>query len=105
MRKLLFLLSVFSISVFAQPDKVTVPMNIPCFPTKTLMAQLKDKFGEEPMFMGDPMEEEEVKTAVFVSQSNNTYTIVQFDSRIACVLSIGNNVKYRFPKSMSKSSM
>ena len=57
------------------------------------------------MFIGDSSEEEGVKTAVFVSQRNNTYTVIQFDNATACILSVGSNVKYRFPKAMGKTAL
>lgn len=106
MRVLLFiLLSSFSISVMADKDTVLVPLEIPCFPIKTLLSSLKDKYGEEPMLIGESSQERGVTTAVFVSQEAGTYTIVEMGEGVGCVLSTGDKVKYRFPKSLGKSVM
>ena len=89
----------------ADTDSVMVKTEIPCFPIKILLTSLKNKFGEEPMVMGESSLEEGVTTVVFVNQQTGTYTVVEMGEGIGCILSTGSKVKYRFPKSLSKSMM
>lgn len=102
---LLVLLTSFSITAMAEKNFVMVPTEIPCFPIKTLMNNLKDVYGEEPMLVGKSAQEEGVTTVVLVSQERGTYTVIEVGQDVGCVLSTGNSVKYRMPKAMSKSSM
>lgn len=94
-----------SVAMAAQPETASVDVKIPCFKSEVLLKNIRDSYGEEPMIIGDSAQEDGVTTVVFVSQRKGTYTVVEMNGEIACVLSVGTNVKYRFPKSLNKSPM
>jgi hypothetical protein len=71
---------------------------IVCFPVKVLMKDLKDKYGEEPMVMGTTSNMSDVAMALYLNKETGSYTIIEFDREAACVISIGKDVRYRFPK-------
>lgn len=77
---------------------VTVEKQIVCFPIKTLLKDLKVKYGEELMIVGQSSEMSNVVTAVYVNRETGTYTVIEMDDEAGCVISLGDKVHYRFPK-------
>lgn len=86
-----------STSVAAQ-QPIKANKNVVCFPGTKLFDDLKDKYGEEPMVMGVEGTMKDVGMALFINKDTGSYTVVEFDSEAACIISIGKNVRYRFPK-------
>lgn len=77
-----------------------VELGVVCFPFKTLQSELK-KFGEEPMVIGKRSGMNSTYTVVYVNKDTGSYTIVEMDNEAGCVISLGDNVMYRFPKTSS----
>lgn len=69
-----------------------------CFPLNVLLKDLKDKYGEEPMVMGITANMDDVGMGLYINRDTGSYTVVEFDKEAACVISVGKNVRYRFPK-------
>lgn len=88
---------VFLCSVSWAQKPVETTKKVVCFPLKVLMKDLKEKYGEEPMVMGVEGTMEDVGMGVYINKETGSYTVVEFDREAACVLSIGKNVRYRFP--------
>lgn len=82
-----------------------VPAEIHCFKLETLVKQLKDKFGEEPIFLGKSELDANTMTMMFVNQEKGTYTIVGMDKNVGCVYDTGNNIKYRVPRALDNKLM
>ena len=100
MFKYLILLVALTVS-FAHAAKdagVKTEKSVVCYPIKPFLKELRDKYGEEPMLFGEEISMNDVGTAVYVNKDNGTYTVFEFDREAACVLSVGTNVRYRFPK-------
>ena len=87
-------------STVSATAQVNTQKTVVCFPVKTLMAELK-KYGEEVMVIGRNSSLEDVIVSVFVSQETATFTIVEMDREIGCVISMGDKVHYRFPRKSS----
>lgn len=77
---------------------VRVDKPIICYPIKQFLSDIKNKYGEEAMVMGVEGTMESVGMALYINKETGTYTVVEFDAEAACVLSVGKNVRYRFPK-------
>jgi hypothetical protein len=96
----LFLASLLLYSTaFAQGVKVDI--TAVCYTKQTLEEKLK-KFGEEPMIIGKRYlsgNETGVATVVYINRTTGSYTIVEMDSTASCVISMGTEVMYRYPKS------
>jgi len=71
---------------------------IVCFPVNVLLKDLKDKHGEEPMVLGVTSNMKDVAIGVYINKETGSYTVIEFDSQAACVISVGTDVRYRFPK-------
>lgn len=83
--------------VAAAGDAVKVDTTIVCYPIDVLLKTLK-KVGEEPMVMGVNGVAPKVATVVYVNRETGSYTIVEMDNEAGCIISLGNNVRYRFPQ-------
>lgn len=82
-----------------QPVKTN--KKIVCFPIDSLLDDLKNKYGEEPMVMGITENMDDVGMSLFINRDTGSYTVIEFDKEAGCIVSVGNNVRYRFPKTSS----
>jgi hypothetical protein len=88
-----------------EKDHIVLKTNIDCFKAPVLIAQLRDKFGEEPIFIGKSLMEEETATFMFVNQESGSYTIVTGNQDVMCVYDSGNQMRYRLPKAIENKLM
>jgi hypothetical protein len=89
--------------VFASPknqhkDHIVVKTEIHCFKLQTLTAELRDKYGEEPIFLGKSDIEGDSVTTVFVNQDTGSYTVVGIGNGVGCIYDVGADMRYRMPK-------
>lgn len=80
------------------PKAVKTEKSIVCFPIKTLLKDLNDKYGEEPMVVGVEGTMDDVAMALYINRETGSYTVIEFDNEAGCIISVGRNVRYRFPK-------
>lgn len=74
----------------AQPVIIQKPVT--CVDTKTLLQGLVGSdYKETPVWIGFESGAEVPKYSVFVNQQTKTWTIIQFNDTIACVLGTGIN--------------
>ena len=71
---------------------------IVCFPVNVLLKDLKEKYGEEPMVIGVTSNMNEVAMGLYINKETGSYTVIELDAEAACVISVGKDVRYRFPK-------
>jgi hypothetical protein len=62
------------------------------------LAELRNKYGEVPIFVGKSELEEDVVTMMLVNQINGSYTVLSVGKGVACILDTGGDVQYRLPK-------
>ncbi len=90
MRYLLFLTLLISSLAAAQPIIIQKPVT--CVDTKTLLQGLiGSNYKETPAWLGIEPGAEVPKYSVFVNPQTKTWTIIQFNDTIACVLGTGTN--------------
>ena len=82
-----------------KPKTAGTKINKPvlCFPLKSLLDDITNNYQEEAMIMGVNGYLNGIGMAVYVNRETGSYTIIEFDSEIACVLSTGGELHYRFP--------
>ncbi len=86
---LLLVVSVIGI-VAAQP--VTVQKPVDCVNTETLFQGLiSSNYKEKPIWLGIQSDAPLPKYSLFVNEQTKSWTLVQFDEKIACVLGTGEN--------------
>ena len=91
-------LALFVSGTSAKDKPIMVDKQVICFPIKNLLKDLKDKYGEEPMIFGQHSAMDDVVTAVYINKDTGTYTVIEMDDEAGCIVSLGTNVRYRFPK-------
>jgi hypothetical protein len=86
-----FLLGVILTSVvFAQ--SVTVQKPVECADTAILLQGLAgSNYKERPIWLGVESGATLAKYSLFVNEQTKTWTLIQFDEKIACVLGTGEN--------------
>jgi hypothetical protein len=90
MKYFLFIILVLSSVVMAQPIIIQKPVT--CTDTKTLLQGLTSSdYKETPVWLGVEPGAEVPKYSVFVNQQTKTWTIIQFNDIIACVLGTGTD--------------
>jgi hypothetical protein len=84
---LLLVVSVIGI-VAAQP--VTVQKPVDCVNTETLFQGLiGSDYKEKPIWLGIQSDAPLPKYSLFVNEQTKTWTLIQFDAKMACVLGTG----------------
>jgi hypothetical protein len=76
----------------AQAEAFSSKKNIICDDATTLIGEIVKEFGETPVWSGaDPG----TKTTygVLMNPKNGTWTIIQFDGKVACILGVGTEAK------------
>jgi hypothetical protein len=90
MKYLLGLILFISSAVIAQPIIIQKPVT--CTDAKMLLQGLTSSdYKETPAWLGIEPGAEVPKYSVFVNQQTKTWTIIQFNDTIACVLGTGTD--------------
>lgn len=85
--KFLFSVLLFPSLVFAQGVVIEKP--VVCINTKSMIEILsKGEFKEKPVWIG---KDESSNYSVFANEKTKTWTIIQFNKEIACVLGTGDS--------------
>jgi len=73
-----------------------------CFETEFLLKELMNNLGEKPIFLGEvddtKLDDEELSTVVLFNKKKDTYTVLELNSKTACVISSGTGVELSYPK-------
>jgi len=76
----------------ARSEPFSGKKNIICDDATKLIGEIVKEFGETPVWSGaDPA----TKTTygVLMNPNTNTWTIIQFDGKVACILGVGDEAK------------
>lgn len=92
MRKLL--LGVLLLPALAQAQPVTVEKPVVCDKTEKVIETLQGgQYKENPSWIGF---DDKSKYALFVNEKTKTWTMIQFNENIACVIGLGEGSKTIF---------
>jgi hypothetical protein len=76
----------------AVAQSITVQKPVECVDTATLLQGLSGSdYKEKPMWLGVESGASLPKYSLFVNDETKTWTLIQFDEKIACVLGTGEN--------------
>lgn len=93
MRK--YFLGVLLLPVFALAQPVTVEKPVICDKTEKVISTLMNgEYKEQPLWIGV---DSKSRYSLFVNEKTRTWTFVQFNENIACVLGLGESSKSIFP--------
>lgn len=83
------------VSLAQQP--VIINAKMLCNETKIVLAEIaKSEYREVPMWVGDISKESNLKLAIVANEKTKTWTIIQYNDEITCIMSVGEG--YRFVK-------
>jgi hypothetical protein len=90
--KYYFLLPVMLVLGVAVAQSITVKKPVECADTATLLRGLSgSEYKEKPIWLGVDPSSTVSKYSLFVNEETKTWTLIQFDDKIACVLGTGEN--------------
>lgn len=97
------ILGVLLLPALAQAQPVTVEKPVICDKIKTIIEVLSgSKYSEQPFWIG---QDETSKYVMMVNEKTSTWTLVQFNDQIACILGSGENHKVVNPGTRTKSKV
>lgn len=77
----------------AQP--VVIDTKVICNSTKSVLAEIaKSDYKELPLWVGEINKQSGTKLAIVANEKTGTWTLLQYNEDVACLLSIGEG--YRF---------
>ena len=86
-----FILGVLLLPAIATAQPVTVEKPVPCEKTKTVIdALLKSDYKEQPIWIGS---DEQSRNSIFANEKTGSWTLIQFNEQIACILGAGEGSK------------
>lgn len=92
MRK--FLLGVLLLPALAHAQPVTVEKPVQCEKTETIInGLLSSDYKEQPIWVG---KDEKSRYSVFANPKTGSWTLIQFNDKIACMLGAGEGSKIIF---------
>ena len=91
--KLLLTLALLTPLAHAQQTQ-TLQKTVECAPSNTVLKNLQSKYGEQPLWGAQVLH---TTLAVFVNHTTKTWTLLQFDDNLACVLDTGTNYVLVWP--------
>jgi hypothetical protein len=90
--KYYFLLPIMLVLGLAVAQSVTVQKPIECADTATLLRGLSGSdYKEKPIWWGIEPGATVSRYSLFVNEQTKSWTLIQFDDKIACVLGTGEN--------------
>lgn len=81
-----FLFCLTSSIANAQAFQSTKP--VLCDNTAKIMTALKEKYNEEPVWMGSDIRDS-TKYALFINAKEGSWTLLQFNPEVSCILGVG----------------
>jgi len=88
MKKIISIILLLPFFVWSQ-EPVIVDKKISCTTTEIVLQSLTEKFFEKPIWLGEGSDS---LYSIFVSK-NGSWTIIQFNNQIACVIGVGKSSK------------
>ena len=94
--KVILLLLVF-IFGYVAAQTISLQKTVGCLSTEIMLKGLNDSdYKEKPIWMGIESDAPMSKYSLFVNDDTKTWTLIQFDDTIACVLGTGGFSTYIF---------
>lgn len=82
----------FFSSIASAQNAVTVEKPVVCAETKFVISEILEEFDEKPVW-GSELEDS--KIALFTNSKSKTWTLIQWNNKVACIIEAGNNYVFR----------
>jgi len=97
MRLALLTILLVPFMAFAE-EPVTVNKEVVCTKTSTMLAAVRNMYGEQPVWHGDA--ESEGSIVITANPTTNTWSIIQYNEKVACLLEVGKGFRFRDTKKL-----
>lgn len=87
---------------YAQSKAVEVQKTVYCMETKKMLKYLMEGLGERPILLGEIEDKKEPVTGVVVLYNplKDTFSVVEFNEDVACLITSGDTVELSLPPSV-----
>jgi hypothetical protein len=92
MRLALLTILLVPFMAFAE-EPVTVDKEVVCLKTSTMFAAVRTTYGEQPIWHGDA--EGEGSVVITANTTTNTWSIIHYNEKVACLLEVGKGFRFR----------
>ena len=86
---LLFPVLIMLVPLLASAEPTQTKKPVTCDSTIAVFQALSDQAGEKPIWLGRGNGSDTSSTTIFANEKTKTWTIVQFDKDMACILGSG----------------
>ena len=84
---------ILPINLFSQQLETTVKTELPCYNTKELFKNLREKYKELPILTGKADDDAGSTMSVWLNPIDNDWTIIATKNDLSCVVGTGNDMK------------
>lgn len=85
--KIALILCIIPLLVYAQV--ITIEKPVHCLPTNEMLVELTREYDEKIVWHGVGVDSELRRYGLWVNESSKTWTLVQFNEQLACILGAG----------------
>jgi len=82
-------------------EPVKINKEVFCTNTTTMFSAVRTMYGEQPIWHGDA--EGESSVVITANPTTNTWSIIHYNEKIACLLEIGKGFRFRDTKKLKLS--
>lgn len=93
------LLGVLLLPALAQAEPVTVEKPVICDKTELVLKVLRERHGEIPVWIGSDAEESKSNYVVMINRETASWTLIQYNPNVACVLGSGEGFRLNVQES------
>ena len=93
---LLFSILILLVPLLALAEPVQINKPVTCEATLLVFQALSDQAGEKPIWLGRGDGSDTSSTTVFANEKTKSWTIVQFDKNMACIIGSGVSSRQLF---------
>lgn len=80
-------------NLYSQKLETTVKTELPCYNTKELFKNLREKYKELPLLTGKADDEAESTMSVWMNGTDKDWTIIATKDELSCVVGTGTDLK------------
>ena len=80
-------------NLFSQQLETTVKTELPCYNSKELFKNLREKYKELPLLTGKVDDEANSTMSVWLNPTENDWTIVATKKELSCIIGTGTDLK------------
>ena len=84
---------ILPINLFSQQLETTVKTELPCYNTKELFKNLREKFKELPLLTGKTDDDAGSTMSVWLNSVDKDWTIIATKDELSCIIGTGTDLK------------